>query len=83
MSSKSSRAVTKQIAHEQHGPDEVLYGVARRHYAKKDFVSRVALQFHFRIGYQRAKYVMDKLIEDGFCEQIGKSEVYKVVRYKN
>lgn len=49
-----------------------LYAVATRIFSKMEYVSVGLLQIKLKISYFKARSILDRLIEDGYCDkQIG------------
>lgn len=57
--------------------------IVKRKFVGKDYISTGMLQRNFQISYSISRYILDKLIEDEFCEpQIG-AWPCKIIKYTN
>ena len=50
----------------------VTYELAKFWFTDKDYVSTGLLQYFLQVPYIKARYFLDRMIEEGFCEaQVG------------
>ena len=48
---------------------ELFYGVARKKFAKQHFISTGKLQASLQIPYNIAREILDRLIDEKYCEK--------------
>lgn len=66
------KGITKELVQKEFGEDEEMYLLAKKIFKSENSVSTAMLQRELQISYFRARYILDKMIEEGFCEpQIG------------
>jgi predicted HTH transcriptional regulator len=51
------------------GTDDVMFELAVKIFSKMEYVSVGLLQMKLKISYFKARSVLDRLIEEGYCEQ--------------
>jgi DNA segregation ATPase FtsK/SpoIIIE-like protein len=81
--SKKIDPIIKKLVLEKYGEDNELYELAKDYFSNEEFVSTGSLQRVLKISYIRAQYILDRMINEGFCgEQIG-AWPCKVLAQKN
>lgn len=60
-----------------------LYLAAKRVFAREGYVSTGMLQRYFQLPYFEARFILDRMIEEGFCKNQIDALPCKVVRYTN
>ena len=80
MPNKRFSALNKQYVLKTYGEDNELYGAAINRYRDKKYVSSGSLQRDMQVAFCRARYVLDRMIENGFCEPQGGAKPCKVIR---
>ncbi len=46
-----------------------MYQLAKKVFAGEDYVSPGRLQMYLQIPYSYARYILNRMIEEGFCEE--------------
>jgi len=60
-----------------------LLVLIKRRFSSESFVSTGRIQRYFQVDYATARYILDRLIEDEFCEpQVG-AWPCKIIKYQN
>jgi hypothetical protein len=80
MSAKKYRETTKKIVVDRFGPDNEMYARAKERFATEAYVSSGSLQRHMQIPYFRARYILDRMIDDKFCEPQEGAKPCKVLK---
>lgn len=66
------------------GLENDLYIETRSQFANQKFISPALIQRIMKVSYIRARYVLDRLIQDKFCtEQVGSMPCRVIANEKN
>ncbi len=78
-----AKVVTSQPAIRNYSVDDSTYSKAKKLFHHQEFVSTASLQRILQIPYFRARYILDKMIEEGYCEKQKETWPCRIVRKTN
>ena len=76
-------AIIKKLVYKKFGNDDNLYKQAKDYFSKEELVSTALIQRNLKVSYIRAAYIINRMMDEGFCDKQQGAKPCKVLTLKN